>query len=301
MATGPNTPYTTPPLAQFKAINQLHAMNPQLVWSSEKEANMFVTGLEGVLEFSPVLHAHWTGFLYYMVPGNYELERMWIRTNIMTPALSWNAARAAFTAHFQRGDYVDGQRCLYSDCRQSSQESIQEYSRRFQTLATQLGYADNDIQTIQHFITGLHADIQQKLQDHKLRQRTIGAAPTWDFTSLTTTIGLAILCGTNPIIQQHGSGVSSIPLHLRSSALANPVDSTTESVTSHSTASRKRKLETLQQEQEAAPDDFSGVKCYRCQNYGHFARSCPTKVKRSRRARRVKIEGTQPTTAKTLI
>ena len=90
--------------------------------------------------------------------------------------------------------------------------------------------------------------------------------------------------------------VSSVPLHLRSSALANP-SSTTEPVISHaSTASRKRKVETLQQEHQATTnDDMSGVKCYRCQDYGHVAYLCPTKKKRSRRAR-MKQEVSQPTT-----
>lgn len=97
---GMNTPYVNPSLAQFKPITQLVTMNPELVWSSEKEPNMFVAGLEGLLEVSPVLHAHWTGLLYHMFPGDYELERMWIKANIMTPALSWNAAKAAFIGHF---------------------------------------------------------------------------------------------------------------------------------------------------------------------------------------------------------
>ena len=116
---------------------------------------MFVAGLEGLLEASPVLHAHWTGLFYHMVPGDYELERMWIKTNIMTPALSWNAAKSAFIGHFQRGDFMDGQRYLYNDCHQTQHESIQQYSRRFQILATQLGYADNDLQSIYRYICGL--------------------------------------------------------------------------------------------------------------------------------------------------
>ena len=65
--------------------------------------------------------------------------------------------------HFQRGDYIDGLRRLYNDCRQQPQETTQEYSRRFQTIATQLGYADNDNQSIYRFIGGLNSDVQQKM------------------------------------------------------------------------------------------------------------------------------------------
>src|SRR5256885_4696072 len=123
----------------------------------------FLIALESILEFSPVIHPHWTTLIFLMIPGHFELERTWVRNNIMTPLLSWNAAKAAFIAHFQRGDYVDGLRWLYNDCRQQKEETIQEYSRRFQTIATQLGYADNDTQSIYRFIGGLNDGTQQKM------------------------------------------------------------------------------------------------------------------------------------------
>jgi hypothetical protein len=267
-----NTPYVNPSLAQFKAITQLVTMNPELVWSSEKEPNMFVAGLEGLLEISPVLHAHWTGLLYHMVPGDYELERMWIKTNIMTPALSWNAAKSAFIGHFQRGDFMDGQRYLYNDCRQTQHESIQQYSCRFQTLTTQLGYGDNDLQSIYRYIGGLQQSTQHKLYSHKVQYRTVGANPTWDFTSLTGTIQLAVTIGTASVL----SSSTSTPSHLRTSALANPVHQTT--VTSRSAVTQKRKLEAAQTEWQMNPGT---TLCYRCQQQGHYAYQCPTK--RSRR------------------
>jgi hypothetical protein len=282
MAAGPNTPFIVPSADQFKVLKGLCEMNPDLFWSDDKEANMFIAGLESILEFSPLLHTHWTALLFNMVPGTCELERTWIRTNIMTPALSWNAAKAAFIGHFQRGDYMDGQRYLYNDCHQTQHESIQQYSRRFHTLATQLGYADNDLQSIYRYIGGLQQNTQQKLYSLKLQHRTVGANPTWDFTSLTTTIQLAVTIGIESIHSGLVLSSTSAPTHLRSSALANPVYQTT--VTSHSAVSRKRKVETAQ----AKTEMNSGMTtCYRCQQQGHYAYQCPTT--RSRRTKTIDV------------
>lgn len=197
-------------------------INPQLMWSDEQEAHRFLTGLESLLEFSPVKPTHWISLILMMVPGKYELERAWTYNNIMTPLLSWQAAKAAFVKHFQRGDYVDGRRLLYSQCNQVSGETIQEYSRRFQTLASQLHYPDSDTQTIYHYLEGLHRHIQQKLITYKITMRTVGGDPTWDFVSLATTIALAITIGTEPIYTQHPQAQPALPLHLQRSALANP-------------------------------------------------------------------------------
>ena len=233
---------------------------------------MFIAALESILGLSPLLHTHWTALLFNMVPGSCELERTWIRANIMTPALSWNAAKAAFIGHFQHGDYMDGQRYLYNDCRQTQHESIQQYSRRFQTLATQLGYADN----------GLQQSTQHKLYSHKVQQRTVGANPTWDFTSLTATVQAAVTIGTDLIVAGVVSSSTSIPSHLRSSALANPVHQTT--VTSCSAVTHKRKWEAAETERELNP---GRTICYRCQQQGHYAYQCPTK--RSRRTKPIDV------------
>jgi hypothetical protein len=140
----------------------------------------------------------------------------------MPPLLSWQAAKVAFVKHFQRGDYLDGRRLFYAQCNQTSGETIQEFSRRFQTLATQLHYPDSDTQTTYHYLEGLHRYIQQKLITYKITMRTVGGNPTWDFISLATTINLAITIGTEAIYTQHPPTQPNLPLHLQRSALANP-------------------------------------------------------------------------------
>jgi hypothetical protein len=237
------------------------------MWSDEQEAHRFLMGLESLLEFSPVKPTHWISLILMMVPGKYELERAWLYNNIMIPLLPWQAAKAAFVKHFQRGDYVDGRRLLYSQCNQVSGETIQEYSRRFQTLASQLHYPDSDTQTIYHYLEGLHRHIQQKLITYKITMRTVGGDPTWDFVSLATTIALAITIGTESIYTQHPQTQPALPLHLQRSALANPtsrhitstntqksktIDSTSVLTTTHKgpIVSRKRSSNSLEEEKK---------------------------------------------------
>lgn len=219
---------STPPTpGQYKILADMVKLNSQLMWSDDQEAHRFLTGLESILEFSPLLPSHWVSLIIMMIPGKYELERLWIRDNIIHPSLSWEAAKATFTKHFQRGDYMDGRRLLYSQCAQMPKETIQEYTRRFQTLMTQLHYSDSDVQTIYHYIEGLHRNIQHKLNQYKVSMRTIGGSASWDFSSLTATATLAITVGTEPIYTQRQVTACGLPLHLQQSALANPMVDTT--------------------------------------------------------------------------
>ena len=98
-------------------------LSPQLVWSDQQDAHRFLAGLESLLEFPLAIP------IPMMIPGTFETERTWVRNNIMAPWLTWNAAKAALIADFQRGDWMDGLGWLYNDCRQQPQESTPEYSR----------------------------------------------------------------------------------------------------------------------------------------------------------------------------
>lgn len=296
-AVGPNSPSVTPSPDQYKLLLKMVQVNSQLLWSDNQEAHKFISGLEGILVCSPILQTHWISFMYMMVPGKYELEQQWIRDNIVTPLLSWNAAKVAFTAHFQHSDYMDGLRYLYNDCHQSVHESIQEYSRRFQTLVIKLGYGDNDIQSIYHYINGLQETIQHKMALHKSQMRTIPVGsgipnPNWDFSSLSTTIQLAITIGIDPIYYQSTPSTTPVPFHLQHSVLANPVcaqiqlASTPAVINENDTAPKKRKMETMKQVQGVGPSISKATaetKCYRCEKYGHFAYECPAKIKRVKR------------------
>ena len=296
VAAGPNTPSQPASAAQYKILNDMVKINSQSVWSDQQDAHRFLVTLESILEFSPVDHSHWITLIFLMIPSHFELERTWVRNNIMTPLLSWNAAKAAFIAHFQRGDYMDGLRWLYNDCRQQPQETTQEYSRRFQTLATQLGYIDADVQSIYRFIGGLHVHVQQKMLAHKLSMRTVGNAPGWDFVSLSTTAQLAITMGTQHIYTPRPNTNTQPPLHLRHSALANPVSlastATSSSSLSDSSGDTSSRLQargsftSRKRKDTSTSTDITSVEektcIYHPKSKGHSTDECKTKGKKQR-------------------
>ena len=284
---GLNAPSTPAPAAQYKLLTDMVKINPQLVWSDQQDASRFLDALESILEFSPVVQTHWITLIPMMIPGQYELERTWVRNNIMTPLLSWNAAKAAFVSHFQRGDHVDNLRWLYNDCRQTSKDTIQTYSRRFQSLAHDLGYADGDTQSIYKYISGLNFDVQQKMNTHKVTMRTIGAVPGWEFTSLTATAALALELGTPAVFTPQPQSATPPPLHLRHSALANPIyQSTTTSSSSSSDSSRPQTR--FQRKRNATEVQGTGSEEYKCMYHPrsrtHTTEECRTKGNKIQRA-----------------
>ena len=285
-----NTPSTQATAAQFKLLTEMVKINPQLIWSDQQDAHRFMDGLESILEFSPVLPTHWTTLIPMMIPGAFETERTWVRNNIMNPWLTWNAAKAAFIAHFQRGDYMDGLRWLYNDCRQQPQESTQEYSRRFQTITTQLAYADGDVQSIYRYIGGLHSHVQQKMTQHKMNMRTVGGVPGWDFTSLVTTVQLAITIGTQPIYTQRTTTTTTPPVHLRHSALANPSRQPHTTTTSSSfdsshpkTRQKTRKRKETTQEATSHAEEKGGC-IHHPESKTHTTETCRKELRKQQKA-----------------
>jgi hypothetical protein len=220
----------------YQMLTNMVKVNTTSVWSADMEAYQFITGLEVILRGSPVRHEYWTALIMLMIPGSFPLERDWVYTNIISQRLSWNQARASFTQHYQRSDYMDGRRELYKRCTQTKDETTQEYSRRFQTLATQLRYPDNDSQAIHRYLQGLPPWLQKKMSSHKSNMRTIAAIPVldWDFTSLSVTISLAIMFAAEPQVVQRKVDTTPLPQHLQTSVLANP-DQVTSTSTSTST------------------------------------------------------------------
>jgi hypothetical protein len=221
-------------VSSYQMLTNMVKVNTTSAWSADMEAHQFITGLEHILRSSPVRNEYWTALIQQMIPGSFTLERDWVYINIISQQLSWNQAKAAFTRHYQRSDYMDGRRELYGRCAQAKDETTQEYSRRFQTLATQLMYSDNDSQSIHHYLKGLPPWLHKKMLSHKSNMRTLATVPVhdWDFASLSVTISLAIMFAAEPQVIQRKLDVTPLPLHLKTSALANPETGTFNSDTS---------------------------------------------------------------------
>jgi hypothetical protein len=272
----------------YQMLSNMVKVNTTSVWSADMEAHQFVTGLELILRGSPVRHEYWTALLLLMIPGSFSLERDWVYTNIISQRLSWNQARAAFTRHYQRSDYMDGRRELYARCVQAKDETTQEYSRRFQTLATQLRYPDNDSQCIHQYLKGLPPWLQKKMQSHKSNMRTLAAVPVhdWDFASLSVTISLAIMFAAEPQVAQRKQDVTPLPAHLQTSVLANPHQDTSTSYVLDNKKNNKRKGSTQEKceeketEKKQKKKESEKKECqYHPSSTTHTTEECRTKGK----------------------
>jgi hypothetical protein len=287
-----NTPSQVATVPQYKLITEMIKVNSTMVWKGEMEATSFIQGLESILFMSPVSVIHYTTLLMLMIPGQFEIERLWVSNNIIAPLLSWNAAKVAFLGHFQRGDYEEGRRVLYDACLQGKDDSVHDYSRRFQTLASQLGLADNNQQVIHDYIRGLQRRVQVKLSAHRVIMRTAGTLPNplWTFPALDATIRLAIMMDTDPIISQR-SNTRELPPHLRNSYLANPPSKDTS--TSTSSASDKAKDSKGPKKRKASPERKSPEAQDKiCDNHPnsktHTTEECRMKVKPQEKKRKLR-------------
>lgn len=303
-APAPADPRDTPSsigvndVPSYQMLTNMVKVNTTSVWSADMEAHQFMTGLELILRGSPVRNEYWTALILLMIPGSFSLERDWVYTNIISQQLSWNQARASFTRHYQRSDYMDGRRELYGRCAQARDETTQEYSRRFQTLATQLRYPDNDSQCIHQYLKGLPPWLQKKMLSHKSNMRTLAAVPVhdWDFASLSVTISLAIMFAAEPQVIQRKADVTPLPQHLQTSVLANPdygTSTSTSTSTSASTSSsysnkngknNKRKASTQEKgdekEKEKKQKEKEKKQCqYHPSSTTHTTAECRTKGK----------------------
>jgi hypothetical protein len=182
-----NTPSSRPNLEYSKFLNSMAAHREK--WSHTKSvAHDFISKLETALRQSPVAPVHWIYLLPLMVSENNRDMQDWIEAKITTPNVSWNAAKVAFMAHYERADWKDSLKEKYDLCRQGPNESVQKYTDRFSALMRHLNYEDTNVLNVANYMKGLHSDIFSKLFEHRSQVRTFGLAgaaanPNWDFSS----------------------------------------------------------------------------------------------------------------------
>lgn len=183
-----NTPSSRPDREDYKVLVTMS--NTRSKWTSKTIAHEFMTKLETALRQSPVPATRWIYLIPMMVSEDDRNMQDWIENNITTPNLSWNTAKSAFVAHYERADWMDSQRSKYDNCTQGAQESVQKYTDRFTALMRQLSLTDGDFLNIAHYMKGLRSVIYMKLIDHRSDMRNLPLAaafaapnPSWDFVS----------------------------------------------------------------------------------------------------------------------
>jgi hypothetical protein len=249
---GPAAPSSRPSLSEFKAMQSIATGHAK--WKRDTIAHEFIQTLESALDQSPIDGTHWIYIIPMMISDRDPNVMEWVRTNITTPALSWNAAKAAFIGHYQKADWVDTRRKLYDTCTEGKDESVQSYTDRYMALTHQLGLADGDQLNIQHFLNGLRRPVHMKLTELRSNMRKMpsiaGGIPvsTWDFTSLQYTTDQAIAYDAELSLHetsQRTATSQNLPAYVRNSALANPVTTSSTSTMSNQKFGKKRREEDI--------------------------------------------------------
>jgi hypothetical protein len=197
--------------------------------------------LETALTQSPIAPTSWIYFIPMMVSEDDRNMQDWIQANIITPNLSWNAAKSTFIKHYERADWLDTQRAKYDSCVQGPQESVQKYTDRFTALMRQLNITDGDLLNIAHYMKGLHTPIYKRLIEHRSDMRNLPLAaaggvpnPLWDFLSFKYVADKAIAYETELSLRDQQRPRTNLDRHLdRPAASTSPT-------TSHSPSNKRK-------------------------------------------------------------
>jgi len=188
LAITANTPSQQPGREDFKVL--ITMANHRTKWTSKTIAHEFMEKIETALSQSPIAPTSWIFLIPLLVSEDDRNMQDWIRSNITTPKLSWNAAKTLFIKHYERADWLDSQRAKYDSCIQGAQESVQKYTDRFTALMRQLNLTDGDLLNITHYMKGLRSNIYHRLIEHRSDMRNLPLAaaggvpnPSWDFVS----------------------------------------------------------------------------------------------------------------------
>lgn len=119
-------------------------------------------------------------------------ESAWVHTNIVEKKMSWENAREAFSKHFELYSYSAQLVKDYEHIQQSSKQTVQDYSHKFNRLCSELGYLDNNPLIIQHYLNGLtperHSAYKKQVGLIKLARND----SSYSATSLETVIQLTL-------------------------------------------------------------------------------------------------------------
>ena len=261
-------------------------------WDKTTECKQFLKRLEMVLEVNVgdrIPKSSWPLALMHIIKDRAAAE--WINTNIIKQNLSWDETKKEFTIHFQRAETSAIAMKNYHSCRQKSDENVQSYSDRFESICEDLGREDynEDILVIDHYLHGLNATIRQKYEDHLALKRIEEDTVEYSINDLKKVMRICIIYDIK-------SG-SSLSLHNNKSNNErkdkqnnnNSSGSTQKKMwcefhksKTHNTADCRNKnnpqagssLPTSQHKQK----DKSSVQCRKCEQYGHYANECTNKA-----------------------
>jgi hypothetical protein len=127
------------------------------VWKKDHfQTKPFLERFEQLMEADNVDPAVWTRLLLKAVTDVNEAK--WVRNHIIKKGLSWKDSKEAFALRFDLFSHKDTQESEFYRIKQRPNESVQEYSQRFLSLASEIG-EDTDSKSVRNiFFNGLRAE-----------------------------------------------------------------------------------------------------------------------------------------------
>jgi hypothetical protein len=261
------------------AIMKLQSQFP--TFDKTTDVRTFLQRIELVLDLNEgIPRSEWSKVFLYIIKD--ITSGKWIKQNIIDAQLDWEEAKKKFVGHFQRAEYTSQLMNKYTTCKQLKNETVQEYSDKFTDIITELDRKDDDLLIISHYITHLHADIQKKFQYHLTTERIKHMDRNYQYTSLDDVINICIMYDIQ-------SGVSSSHSATTSSSETNKSAPDVEQKanggatvycdihksSSHSTSECRSNGKRKETNSTTGATDKSGIRCFKCQIYGHYLNECP--------------------------
>jgi hypothetical protein len=195
IAAAPASTVPRAPSAPTTAVlKRLSDMSPK--WSKSAICRTFLERVELVLQ--PAADngecdkAFWSMVLVTLMPADDVSSATWIRKHIVDTKLDWDAAKVAFTAHFELCSRSVTLKKEYRQLKQGKTETVQAFADRFVDLVAQLGLQPDHELVIDHFVDNLSDYINRKYEEHVLNRQMLLDDPTFRFTQLDKIITICI-------------------------------------------------------------------------------------------------------------
>ena len=257
-------------------------------WTKSTACYPFIQRLKELLPDSGLTEAQWPSIFRYLIDQNDFVTHRWISDNILTKKLSWSKACDTFIEHFQSYDHLTALGHKYQACRQTKNQSAQDFSDEFVALCEQLGYDDQSKPVMQRYMNALSDSLYKRVNDFKISESI--RTPTYDFTSVQQIVDIAIKFETSERAahlhaerQAHtGSGQATTPTSGRTtekycaihrSHTHNTDECYSKSKTQSGPSSGSYDSRPLQDKQDWKKKAI----CHLCRQPGHISPECPSK------------------------
>ena len=158
-------------------------------WKSSSVCHVFLAELNRCLKNSEIPEHEWFRAFAYISDDFMVAD--WIDRNIIDAKLSYNSACDLFRSHFESAAASELLAREYLTCSQKSNESVQLYADRFQSICARRGFPDSDVHAIEHFVEHLNPSIQKQYRTQIGIAKALGQSP--DVSSLSKVLHLLLL------------------------------------------------------------------------------------------------------------